>query len=257
MAEGGDGTPAQDRGATEAAPGGHGLQADGGATRLRRLLGESVMIVASILAAFAIDAWWDERADDEQAGALVEAMLVDFEAARDELAERERLHRLVAESAERILEWTALEDPVAACRAAEDPYAALLATPSFDPPMGTLATLLASGRLDLLPSEELRAELTRWQALQADLRENEDRANDHLEQSLYPLLRRQVDLAVAVRSGPYRWEPAMEARPSCDIMTSVEFRGAVYRHWSWHQVVLQEDIPRVWASIERVLDALG
>ena len=62
--------------------------------------------------------------------------------------------------------------------------------PTFDPPMGTVSTILGSGRLDLLSNQELAAELTRWSSLVEDLQELEKSANDHFYQTLYPYLAR-------------------------------------------------------------------
>ena len=50
-----------------------------------RIITEGVAIVASILLAFAIDAWWQRRAELEQANALVVSLYADFEASQAHL----------------------------------------------------------------------------------------------------------------------------------------------------------------------------
>lgn len=53
-----------------------------------RVLVEGVVIVSSILLAFAIDAWWDGRRDQMERVELLEALVGDFGAARAILADR-------------------------------------------------------------------------------------------------------------------------------------------------------------------------
>lgn len=52
-----------------------------------RVLAEVVVIVGSILLAFAIDAWWDGRQEDQRRRELIEALDLDFELTRTRLTE--------------------------------------------------------------------------------------------------------------------------------------------------------------------------
>ena len=52
-----------------------------------RVLTEVVVIVGSILLAFAIDAWWEGRQEDKRRRELIEALDLDFELTRTRLAE--------------------------------------------------------------------------------------------------------------------------------------------------------------------------
>ena len=61
---------------------------EGGAqSRLPRVLIEFVVIVASIIVAFGLDAWWGARAETERARAQIESMYTEFSATQAELAE--------------------------------------------------------------------------------------------------------------------------------------------------------------------------
>ena len=72
-------------------------------SRVRRLLAESAVIIASILAAFAVDAWWEQIGEDEQARAFLEALVDDFEGARADLERVRYAHQVMANNM-RILE---------------------------------------------------------------------------------------------------------------------------------------------------------
>jgi len=55
--------------------------------RWSRFLAEGLLIVASILLAFSIDAWWDGRQEDDQRRALLSGLATEFESVQDDLAE--------------------------------------------------------------------------------------------------------------------------------------------------------------------------
>lgn len=55
-------------------------------SRLIRAFAEGAVIVASILLAFGIDAWWDQVQEDRRGDALAESMIDDFETTRERLA---------------------------------------------------------------------------------------------------------------------------------------------------------------------------
>jgi len=64
----------------------------------------------------------------------------------------------------------------------------LISGPKVLPVTATYDALIASGRLDLLRSEELRRELARWATAIADLREEERDAFRQMDERLLPFL---------------------------------------------------------------------
>ena len=79
---------------------------------LKRLVAEGSVIVASILLAFAVDAWWTSRQESDEANEL----LTDFKGELSEnirIVERELLFRRAKEvSARRLLELAVKPDAV-------------------------------------------------------------------------------------------------------------------------------------------------
>jgi hypothetical protein len=61
--------------------------------RWKRAAIEVVTIVASILLAFAIDAWWQERGERNREEALIEGLVIEFDAAETVLGELIGYHR--------------------------------------------------------------------------------------------------------------------------------------------------------------------
>lgn len=137
--------------------------------RLQRwglLLTEMVLIVASILLAFALDSWWDERRDRVEEQEILHGLREEF------LLNRSMLDRRVAQHTK---EQGELEILRAATKTGEwhspgglDLDAALAATltpPTTDLGNGVLDALISSGRIELLQNRELRARLAAWRGV--------------------------------------------------------------------------------------------
>ncbi len=227
-----------------------------GRSAWKRFAVEAVVIVASILIAFAIDAAWDERNDRVQERAYLRALADDFEVARADLERVTSIHEVILNSADRLLSWEPADRTPEHLDVIDASFAALLANPTFDPPMGTVETVLGSGRIDLLRNQELVRELTRWSAVVQDLQEDQDAANAHLERTLYPVLVANLSLKDVVKRGPYVWpgdKLQTDARP---LITRRDFQSILYRHWALHKNVIADGVPRVSESIERVRRAV-
>ena len=126
----------------------------------KRLVGESVVIVLSILLAFAIDAGWDELQERRDEREVLQALLLEFEANREEaagvIALHERNSRLIAVAHARTPTQTAALSPDSVSAT----LAALASPRTFDAIRGTLDALIGSGRLQLLSDPELARSLT-------------------------------------------------------------------------------------------------
>jgi len=128
--------------------------------RWSRILVEGAVIVASILLAFGIDAWWiaEQERDEEQA--VLSSLAKEFHTNKSEaesvIATYERSNRLVA----RMSSLTSAElrqDPTDSLAA----MVSALATPrTFDAIRGTVDALIGSGKLGLLTDPNLREALT-------------------------------------------------------------------------------------------------
>ena len=139
-------------------------------------LREGCVIVASILLAFGIDAQWElsrERADAE---VLLELLRSDFAAT---VAEAERVYANHAgglHAAEQLI-FTAEEGsltPADASRVDRHLSVMMVSGASFDPPLGTVRSLIQSGRLSQIADPTVTAMLTAWPSEVEDLKQQED-----------------------------------------------------------------------------------
>ena len=224
----------------------------------RRALLEGFVIVASILTAFALEAWWDERGEARTRDAIVAGLASDFEAAEADLNRVTEIHERALEAGARLI---ALADAgtVDADQAAivDTLLSAVLWTPTFDPPVGTLDALLASGSLDVLENPDLAAELTRWSALVDELREDEVGTLTIAPRDAIPYLRAKGVLTGHLIHG-YGLEPPWEIRttPSYRLLGDPEFHGIVSEIWISTRFTITS-VDTVAAALRRIQELLN
>ena len=221
----------------------------------KRLSVEVVVIVSSILLAFWIDAWWDDRSDAVQQRALLEALAEDFRTARDEFESTRNGHKLVFQSMEQILHWAeAGSVPEEERQDVDGRLSHFFWRQTFDPAMGAVDTILASGRLDLLTNSSLVSELTRWKSLVSDLKGRENDAVEHFYEVIYPFLSARLRIQDLDKDIPYPGGLPWPQQPTEAhlLMADREFHNIVYVHWVLHWNIDQR-LPRVDAALDRIL----
>lgn len=121
-----------------------------------------ILIVVSILIAFALDAWWNDQLDRQRERAHLETLLAEFQVNHDRIA---GYLRQVNDSFDSTLQVLALMGPTPKGISAD--LLTSLINESFDvgtytPHGGAVAALLASGELSLIENRELSAMLSQW-----------------------------------------------------------------------------------------------
>ncbi len=130
-----------------------------------RILGEAAAIVISILLAFAIDAWWEQRALGIEEQQVLQGLHEEFVAVRDVLSEHLSVHKDDLRSLEEYLsavENDGIEDPGPIVDAV---VLVLMRPMTSDLGSGTLDALLSSGRIEILAKRSLRAKLASWEGV--------------------------------------------------------------------------------------------
>ena len=135
-----------------------------------RILAEGTAIVLSILLAFAIDAWWEERRDAAAQRAQLQSLLGEFKEARSQLELQVRGLENSLSGTIRILE---LMGPAATDEALQETRAALrdsLDIGVFTPQQRTLQDVLASRGKIAFGSADMWAMLQYWPTIMSDLK---------------------------------------------------------------------------------------
>jgi hypothetical protein len=150
-----------------------------------RLFYEGLAIVVSILLAFAIDAWWEERQEQEDASVAISGLLSEFQENLRQLRVERGSHQASLHSTLALLN---MMGPNPDRQPELTRFAPLLLScvtnANFLPRLGTLNSLIASGRLRLIEDPELRQLLTDWPAYAQDMIEWEQVERQNTEQFL-------------------------------------------------------------------------
>ncbi len=226
----------------------------------RRLLAESAAIVVSILLAFGIDAWWQQRKEDAQERVLLIGLLDDFRASRPELVFRLELARRIADGVELFL--TATEDfqshqPVPM---PESAILSVLGTPTYEPATSTLDAALASGDLERVGSDAIRRELAEWRRILADVQEDEVEAKRVTNEQLVPALGRSLDLGpLYPKIMPWTTAGGSGARvtgePTVPLQVTTEIRSSVALRF-FVVLFVAEGLEQLLASMDRLVALL-
>lgn len=160
----------------------------------RRLLAESLAVIFSILLAFSIDAWWDSRQEARRERELMAGLLADFRSSRPGLEARLVLARRMAAGTAGLLDLIGAHEGATALPVPDSLVLAVLGGPTYEPAMNTLDAAVASGEIERVTNDELRAKLANWRRMLADTREDELEVRRITNEQLVPLLARSLDL---------------------------------------------------------------
>jgi hypothetical protein len=154
-----------------------------------RLLAESVVVVASILLAFGIDAWWNELSERELRSATLEGLIADFEGMDRPASGILRRNQKLVASHDLLI--SLLREGSATGGVALVPDTLLIAAyniPTYNPPRTSVEMALASGRLTDLDDEPLRRLLALWLQVLDDTAEDDAWVSDIVQREILPLL---------------------------------------------------------------------
>lgn len=160
----------------------------------RRIAVESAAVVASILVAFLIDAWWDSYQEGFRERELLQGLLADFEASRPGLENRLDLARRMAGGTGQFLDLVQGETLPATVVMPDTLVFSILGGPTFEPATNTLDAALASGEIEIIRSRELRSELAQWSRILTDTGEDEREVRRITNEQVVPLLSRVADI---------------------------------------------------------------
>lgn len=186
-----------------------------------RLAVEAAAIVASILLAFAIDAWWADREIDRWQSAQLRAL-------RDEFSVNLQALNVIVQSNDSAARH--LESFITRVRDANDmnqvtvsdaALVALINWRTSDISTGTLDALLSSGKLAQISNSDIRQALAAWPSVVGDAQEDENLARDYVENVLVQSLLGQGILELAYRSRPLPGAVRIDAQIETESVLSV------------------------------------
>ena len=223
-----------------------------------RLLAEGTAVVISILLAFAIDAWWDRRAETIQATAVLRGLQEDFRDSQLHLKQWLAGNRKIQRGTAMLLENIRNSGKNSLVPVTAEMILAPIGAPTYDPTTSTLDTALASGRIDLIENEELRHELTLWRQQLADTREDEFLIRDIVVHRLVPLVAQQVRLGFAFEQ-IHSWfigESEGSFEDPIELLAVPELEGVLAQRLFYTNYVV-EGQSQIYETQARILELLG
>ena len=179
----------------------------------KKLILESVAIVLSILLAFSIDAWWDNREDQKARLVLLQRLQADFEAIKPELESVEKEHAFRQGAARRLLASVSAGDAVAINDQFDTDIAfTFIGSRTFQPGTGAVDAFVNGEGARLIDNGRLADLLLSWPGLVEELQEEEQRLLRIATDQWTPFLASRTDLAPFVAIF-HRYNPAFGTLP--------------------------------------------
>lgn len=222
----------------------------------KRLFAEATAIVLSILMAFAIDAWWEDRGDRQAEQLLLQRLKADFTEIRTAIRMIEAEHRET--SAACIALISIPEGSPIPSTAEYDRMVALvfLTSRTFNPGTGAVAAFLNSEGAKLVDNQQLADLLLSWSGLVEELQEEDGFLQQGLAGRWIPFLKSRVSL------GPYLAiydELKLELPghvsnpdPRPPLVVDADFVNNVLDRYKFQQIALR-DIGPIMEAVDEVL----
>jgi hypothetical protein len=156
----------------------------------RRIAVESVAIVISILFAFAIDAWWEERQERVEEAEILVGLEQEFRETQALIEDKLRQYGLMKTAVAELLvafERNAWKYEAMSIDAA---FQWLISPTSIEFGGGVLDAVVSAGRLEIISDKILRAKLAGWQAVMDEVRDDEVGNADLILNQIIPYITR-------------------------------------------------------------------
>ena len=225
----------------------------------KRLAIEAAAIVLSILLAFAIDAWWQERGERRAETVLLERLRTDFTAIRAALAVVEEEHRAASEACLFFMNGSPGETLPTTPEVDRMVALVFLASRTFNPGSGAVAAFNDSDSSRLIRNQSLADKILAWPGLVEELQEEEANLQKGVAERWTPFLASRVNLGpyVAVLGEPMQRMPSQLSTPADrqPLPVDADFLNHVLDRFKWQQTALR-DLEPVRVALDDILRLL-
>lgn len=163
----------------------------------QRVLAEGGVIVGSILLAFALDAWWEDRQQADELRDQLAVVADEMQSARDALQMALNAHAWNAELAAALRAELARVEPGARATVPDTLLGPLFPQTTADVTTGSLEAFIAAGGLELVPDPVVRRDLLTWRTRVEDLQDDEIHLRNFAAADLAAYLRANAAVANA------------------------------------------------------------
>jgi hypothetical protein len=160
---------------------------------------EGAAIVGSILLAFALDAWWEDRKREDELRDQRTVVAREMEAAREALARALNAHDMNARLARNLASTLGRAAEGTEVRVSDSLLGPLFPQVTADVTTGSLDAFIAAGGLEVVEDAETRRRLLEWPTRIEDLLDDEIYLRNFAAADLASYLRAHFDVANAER----------------------------------------------------------
>jgi Family of unknown function (DUF6090) len=201
--------------------------------RLGHALGEIAIVTVGILIAFALNAWWENRATANREQVHLRALISDFERNVSALRSLIELEEDVMSSAQELLTLARASGP-SEKKSVFDLMNRVFNSSRYEPVMGAYEALINSGGLMLIRDESLRAALAEF-AAQVNNQYTEDWSNEH-----YFAFAREFAGTYMLQGWEAQTEAANDERPLQEMLANPRFQGHLVLRYYGERDMLQK-----------------
>lgn len=159
-----------------------------------RVAVEGSAIVASILLAFAIDAWWDDRKERASDIVHLQGVLEELESHQVLLAEAITSHRLTVDLGYELFELLSPNQTGAEKRRTTEVIDLMFNFYRINAPFGSVQTAMSAGAIPRMTDVELASDIANWPTTIDDLLEEQNNAGETIVLQHMALLGRTISM---------------------------------------------------------------
>jgi hypothetical protein len=198
---------------------------------VRSAIRDVVIVVFSILLAFAIDAWWDGRAARDREQDLMEALVTELAAATDDIEQYRDHHARVADAGSELIGLRG--EPRVSRERADSLLGVIILGRPYSPSGAVLGSLLGSDGAAGLSDPDAAVRLARWRQSASNLAAHSGIVAYHVTNDLNAYVNRYIpyrtlDLAAGSVDGI---QPSSFPTNVLSLMEDVEFENVVYNRY--------------------------
>lgn len=227
----------------------------------KRISAESAAIVGSILIAFSIDAWWEDRIEREAEMWMLQRLYADFSEISSSLEVNEGEHRQALEACVSLLDMSAEGEPLPMTPEVDSMVGyAFLTARTFNPGSGAVDAFLNNETSQLVRNQPLADLLIKWSGLVEELQEEEAQLMKGVVERWTPYLASRTDLGpyYAVLNEIFADLPE-ETRSPGDrrpLVVDSEFESQLIDRYRWQVIALRDQQP-LRVAADEILGLLG
>jgi hypothetical protein len=223
----------------------------------KRLAIEATAIVVSILLAFVIDAWWEDRGDRAAEQLLLKRIRVDFVEIQAAIRFIEEEHLEASSACVALLNFPAGEALPARPEVDRMIAIVFLTSRTFNPGSGAVAAFLSSEGAKLVHNQPLSDLLLSWSGLVEELQEEDTYLQKGIAERWIPFLESRVNLGpyIATYGELVAELPSHVAKPAsrAPLIVDQEFVNNVLDRFKLQQIALREIGPLNIAVVKILL----